>query len=273
MKHNKLYLSGFIILVAMMACVIPSQTPQLAPTADPNVIATFIAGTAQASAQQTEQANLIVAPTPTIVPTETPVETAVVSAQGTSLETQADRSILFTDHKVGIQVTFPAGWLTMRVGEPEYYLAAEKVGTQNAWFLEEIASLQTLDLNVFRLHADDLHPEHVLNNVLPKINIVFRQDDKRTLKQIEADELTLIKRSVKNGHKYLSSDFQVLSGLEVLIFQSQWGSESPTTHYTGAFFKVPSGTVFIDFYVPSEQQAALEPEREQVVQSIRLLTP
>jgi hypothetical protein len=124
------------------------------------------------------------------------------------------------------------------------------------------------------LHAYDLHPEHVLNDILPKINVVFREGDERTLRQIEADERTSIQRSVKNGHKHLSSDFQVLSGVEVLIFQEQWDAISfPTAHAKGTFFKVSGGTVFIDFMIASEQQEALEPEWKQVVESITLITP
>lgn len=262
MKRKKLYLFCGLFVILAAGC---GQPVQAVPTVDSSARETALAGTALAA---------FGTPTPIPSPTETPVPTAVVSSQGTSLLIQEDQTTLFTDHKAGIQLTFPAGWLAMRVGEPEYYMAAEKVGTQNTWFLEEIASLQTLDLNVFRLHAYDLHPEHVLNNALPKINVVFLQEDKRTLRQIEADERTLIKRSVKKGHKHLSSDFQVLSELEVLIFQSQWDAISfPTTHYRGTFFKVPAGTVVLDFYIASEQQDSMELEWKQIVESISMLSP
>jgi hypothetical protein len=264
MKSKILYLFlGLLVMVASTeAC---GQAVQVVPTVDTSARATSLAGTAVAAFGTA---------TPIPSPTETPVPTAVVSAQGTSLVAQADGSILFTDHKAGIQMTFPAGWLAIRGGEPEFYMAAEKVGTQNEWFLEEIAWLQSLDLNVFRLHAYDLHPEHVLNDILPKINVVFREGDERTLRQIESDERTSIQRSVKNGHKHLSSDFQVLSGVEVLIFQEQWDAISfPTAHAKGTFFKVSGGTVFIDFMIASEQQEALEPEWKQVVESITLIAP
>jgi hypothetical protein len=263
MKPNKLYLflNVLIILMAIVAC---EQSGPPVPTVDSSARETSLAGTALAFGTAT--------PSPT--PTKTSVPTAVVSSQRTSLVIREDQTTLFTDHKVGIQLAFPEGWLALRVGESEYYMASEKVGTQNTWFLEEIASLQTLDPNVFRLHAYDLHPEHVLNNALPKINVVFLQEDKRTLRQIEADERTLVKRSVQKGHKHLSSDFQVLSGLEVLIFQSQWDAISyPTTHYKGTFFKVPGGTVVIDFYIASEQQDSMELEWKQIVESISMLSP
>ena len=262
MKRKKLYLFCGLFVILAAGC---GQPVQAVPTVDSSARETALAGTALAA---------FGTPTPIPSPTETPVPTAVVSSQGTSLLIQEDQTTLFTDHKAGIQVTFPSGWLAIRVGEPEYYMAAEKVGTQNTWFLEEIASLQTLDFNVFRLHAYDLHPEHVLNNALPKINVVFLQEDKRTLRQIEADERTLIKRSVKKGHKHLSSDFQVLSELEVLIFQSQWDAISfPTTHYRGTFFKVPAGTVVLDFYIASEQQDSMELEWKKIVESISMLSP
>ena len=264
MKSKKIYLFIGLLIVMVLAGAC-SQATQVVPAVDTSARATSLAGTAVAAFGTA---------TFTPSPTKTSVPKAVVSSQGTSLMPQEDGSTLFTDHKAGIQVTVPFGWLAIRGGEPEYYMAAEKVGTQNDWFLEEIASLQTLNLDVFRLHAYDLHPEHALNNTLPKINVVFLQEDERTLRQIEADERTLIKRSVQNGHKYLSSDFQELSGLEVLIFQSQWDAISfPTTHYKGTFFKVPAGTVFIDFMIASEQQEALEPEWKQIVESFTLLTP
>ena len=264
MKSKKKYLFTGLLIVMLSAAACGQAAPAV-PTIDTSARATSLAGTAVAAFGTA---------TPIPSPTETRVPTPVVSAQGTSLVTQADGSVFFVDNKAGIQMTFPAGWLAMRVGEPEYYIAAEKVGTQNEWFLEEIAWLQSLNLDVFRLHAYDLHPEHVLNDILPKINVVFIQEDERTLRQIEADERTLIKRSVKNGHKHLSSDFQVLSGLDVLIFQSQWDAISfSAAHYKGTFFKVPAGTVVLDFYIASEQQEALEPEWKQVVESITLLNP
>jgi hypothetical protein len=263
MKNNKQFLFwSLLVMLVLAGC---GQRAQAVPTIDSSARATALAGTAIAA---------FGTPTPIPSPTATLVPTAVVSAQGTSLAPQADGTVLFTDHKAGIQMTFPSGWLTIRGGEPEYYLAAEKVGTQNTWFLEEIASLQSLDLSLFKLHAYDLHPEHGLNDTLPKINVVFQQGDERTLRQIEYDERISIQSSHHKGHKHLSSDFQVFSGLEVLIFQSQWDALSfPATHSRGTFFKVPGGTVFIDFYIASEQLEVVEPEWKQIVESITLLTP
>src|SRR5690349_17126208 len=101
---------GLFLLMAVFACVIPGQVATPAPAADANALSTFIAGTAQALAVQTEQAVTLLAPTMTAsaVPTETLTPTPEISLEKTSLVTQGDQSAVFTDHKAGIQITFPS---------------------------------------------------------------------------------------------------------------------------------------------------------------------
>ena len=164
--------------------------------------------------------------------------------------------------------------MPIRVGEPEYYAASEKWGTKNAWFLEEIGWIQNLDVNVFRVNAYDTEPNHLFYGTFPKISVVFHQGDTHTLKQIEANEKRLIETSVQSGHKFLSSSFQESSaGLQILVFQSQWKSGAYDTHYTGTFFQVPAGLMFIDFYIPSDHQEDMKPELAQILESITLFTP
>ena len=106
MNRNNLYLrlSGFVILLAITACALPGQKAQPAPTStfDP-VMATSIVSTIQASTRLTEQSY-----TPTPIPTETPIPTPVISSYGTSLTKHDDGSALFTDHRAGVQILFPA---------------------------------------------------------------------------------------------------------------------------------------------------------------------
>lgn len=266
--------STFVLLLAMIACALPGRINQPQANTSPDRIGTAVAGTAQASAKQTEQASLVTN-TPIIVPTQTFISQGVISSYGTSLVRLEDGSTQFKDHRAGVQITFPSNWLPVRPGEPEYYEAWEKEGIKNQWVLEEIASIQNLDLDVFRVNAYDMHPEHLFYDTLPKINVVFRQGDARTLKQVEADEKRMAENSIQSGHKFLSSSFQETSGgLHVLIFQAQWKAQSyDLTHYTGTFFQVPTGIMFIDFYIPSDHKEAVESERAQIVESITLFTP
>ena len=275
MNRNNIYLrlSSFMILTAIMACAIPGQKAQPVPTStfDP-VMATSIVGTVQASTRLTEQSY-----TPTPIPTETLIPTPVISSYGTSLTKRDDGSALFTDHRAGIQILFPANWLAMRVGEPEYYQAWEKEGAQNPNLLDAITSIQNLDLNTFRITAYDIHPEHVLYDNIPKINIVFLQGDSRTLKKVDYDERT--RTSILKDYKSLPSEFKKTStDLEILIISHQWQSTATANqpyigYYKGIVFKVPDGTMFIDLFIPLDQKEPLELELDQIVDSVTLLNP
>lgn len=279
-----------LLLLTIFACVVPGQAVPPISTLGPGGVETAIASTAQAAAQQTAQAN----PPPTEPPellaqpslppeeilpaTELPIQFSpspeVISSYETSLVKLADGSTQFRDYRAGVQIIFPPGWLLMRQGEPEFYEAWDKLGSQNQWFLEEIGSIQSLDLNLFRVSAYDTHPEHTYRDTFPKINVVFLKGDTRTLKEVDANEKMMIERSVQAGHKHLSSDYQQVAGLDVLLFQSQWDSVLfPTVHYKGMFFKVPAGLMVIDFFTASEQQEMMTPEWTQIVESITLFTP
>src|SRR5258706_11337230 len=106
MKRNILYLifNALVILTAITACVLPGRKIPTAPTIDPSILATHAAGTAQASAEQTQQASI---PTP-IPPTSTP---KVSPTTGTSLVILENKSTLFIHPKARIQITILPGWL------------------------------------------------------------------------------------------------------------------------------------------------------------------
>ena len=267
-------LGALVLVLAIVGCVLPGRIGQPAPVTSPDLVQTSVAGTAQAAANQTEQAGPVTS-TPMIAPTEHLPSPEVISSSGTSLVKLEDGSTQFKDYRAGIQIIFPSNWMPIRVGESEYYAASEKWGTQNPWFLEEIGWIQSLDVNLFRVNAYDTEPAHLFYGTFPKINVVFHQGDTRTLKQVEADEKKIIANSVKSGDKFLSSSFQETpSGIPILVFQSEWKAQSyDMAHDTGTFFKVPTGMIFIDFYIPSDQQEAMEPERAQIVESITLFTP
>ena len=274
-NHLSQTLGTLVLVLAMIACILPGRMAQPAPGKSPDLIPTSVAGTALAAAKQTEQTGLVTSSTPIIAPTEHLPTPEAISSSGTSLVKLEDGSTQFKDYRAGIQIIFPSHWMPIRVGESEYYAAAEKWGTQNAWFLEEIGWIQSLDVNVFRVNAYDTEATHLFYGTFPKINVIFHQGDTRTLKQVEADEKKIIENSAKSGDKFLSSSFQETPGsLQILIFQSEWKAQSyDMTHYTGTFFKVPTGLVFIDFYIPSDHKEAAESERAQIVESIALFTP
>ena len=265
MKRKELYLFWILFVVALAGCGRPVQA---VPTVDSSPRETALAGTALAAFGTA---------TFTPVPTETPVPTVSVSYYGTSVIKHEDGSTVFVDKKANIQITFPANWLAMRVGEPEFYQAWENEAAGSPALLDAITSIQNLDLNRFRITAFDMNPEHMLHENLPKITVVFIQDDDRTLRRIEYDERTA--KSILKDYKFLPSKFQTTpDGLEILIIQHQWEASSDKTqpytgYYRGVLFKVPNGTVAIDLFIPMEQKELFEPELDQIVSSVTLSEP
>lgn len=269
-NYFHLGLSIFFSLSVIAACTGNKPPVPIVPTTDLKKFEASVASTAQALTKQ--------AAIPTATPAVITTATAVISSYGTSLTKLTDGSALFTDQRAGVQITFPANWLAMRVGEPEYYQAWEGPAAGNLILLDAITSAQNLDLNTYRIVAFDIDPDHVLYENIPKINVVFVQGDVRTLRQVEYDERT--QSSILKGYKFLPSEFKkTSSGLEVLILKHQWEATTSTTHetytgyYKGFLFKVPDGTVAIDLFIPLDQQEPLELELDQIIDGVTLLNP
>jgi hypothetical protein len=270
MYHNKrhFHLSGFFaILMAIMACALPGQTvsPQI-PTIDPNTLATSVAGTAQASVQLTQQASI-----PTSIPATSTPRISPITA--TSLGKLEDQSTLFIDHKAGIQLTIPAGWLPVRANEDEYYKAFSlDVVLSNPLINDRITKLASLNTDNFRVEAIDIRPEHLGNGFISIMDVIFQPGDLRTLEKWAQAERN--KKSPLKGHKFLSSKIQeTADGTRVLVIEESWPNGDVTTYYRGVFFSLPTGTIVLDFYTSLDFKDTVFPEFEQVVNSLTALTP
>jgi hypothetical protein len=264
----------FILLLVTLACALPAQTTST-PVKNPSSVETSLASTARALAQQTETAQGFT-PTPSVVPTKTLTPTPKVSSSGTSLETLADGSTRFTDHTAGFRVVFPAGWLAIRVGEPEYYQAWDKEAAKNPVFQDIFASMQNTDPNQFRVTAIDIRSA-VTYQTFSRMDVVFAPNDIRPLNEV---------RIVQTNRKLPFSKFRLLSsslaktpdGLEVAIIEFQWESASPEniiflTYHREVLFKVASGTASLQFTTGLSEKDKVLPEFEKVIGSVDSLTP
>jgi len=265
-NNPHLRLSGFVILMAIMACAIPGQKAGPAPSATPNPMATSIAGTLQASLRLTEQAY-----TPTPIPaTSTPLISPIT---GTSLGKLEDQSAVFTDYKAGIQLTIPAGWLLVRPNEDEYYKAYSlDIVLANPLISDRLTKLQSSNTDHFRLEAIDIRPEHLGGGFISVIDVIFQPDDFRTLEKWAEAERN--KKSPLKGHKFLSSKIQqTADGTRVLVIEESWPNDDVTTYYRGVFFSLATGTIVLDFYTSLEFKDTVFPDFEQVVNSLTLPNP
>lgn len=279
MNQNYLHhtLSTLVILMAIVACVLPGQAVQPAPGMDPLTIESAVAGTAEAAAQQTEQANPIPA-TATIAPTATITPTPKISLAGTALVVQQDQSTLFIDHKVGFQLVIPAGWLATRINEDEYWRAfALDVVVANPPISERLSHMQINNPDYFRLNAIDIRPGHIVNGMISDITVILQPaETATTLEEWVKVERRRINTKLMAGEKLISLEFQqTTNGTRVLVVEESWNytASEGKVFLRRVFFGFPSGVVSVDFQTYLDFKEVVLPDFEQVVNSLTLLNP
>ena len=265
MKSKKIYLFlGLLVMVASAgACGRPSTIPT-GPTIDSSARETSLAGTAIAAFGTA---------TPIPSPTKTPVPTPKISNYGTSLVIHDDGSALFIDHKAGIQLTIPAGWLPIRVNEDEFYKAYSlDVVVQNPVIADRLTATQSANLDFHRLDAIDIRDGHIPNGIITVINVVFQENDKRSLENWYKAESARKKPFV--GYKFITASYPYLDdGTRVLQIEEKWNGEKGIIYYRGIFFSMPSGTLVLDFYTDMDFKDTVLPDFEQVISGLTLLNP
>lgn len=267
-QHLPQVLIGCAFLFAMVGC-----GPQSAPITNPPGVETSLAGTAKALAKQTEAANPFTA-TPSVTPTVTPTPTPKISLNGTSLIIREDQSALFVDHKAGIQLIIPAGWMPVRVNEDEYYQAfTSEVVLANPALNERLTQIQGSDLDTFRLDAFDIREGHIPNGVISDINVIFQAGDTRSLEkwwQAEANH----RKPFKNFRFVTMGYPKTADGTRVLMLEQTWSKDqSNTIFYRRVLFSLPTGALALDFYTHNDFKDTVLPDFEAVVNSVTLLNP
>ncbi len=265
MNPRSLYslIAAFIMLSTLSSC----KNSQ-APVVNPPAVETSLASTALAFAKQTESANPRTA-TPSPTPADTPTPTPQVSVNGTSLLKQEDGSALFVDHKAGIQLQIPEGWLPLRVNEDEYYQAfTSDIAASNPAISERLTQIQDADLKTFRLDAIDTRDGHTVNGILSDINVIFYAGDNRNLEQLAQAEAKR-KFPFKN-YMYFNRGYPKLeNGTRVLLIERTWSKDQTGKVFNRAvFYPLPSGVLELDLYSNKEFKDTILPEFEQLVNSV-----
>jgi len=269
MKQKRVYQSiiGFVLLFTLVGC----GKSQPTSVTNPPGVETSLASTARALAQLTETANPFTA-TPSVTPTVTLTPTPKISLNGTSLVIREDGSALFIDHKAGIQLTIPAGWMPVRVSEDEYYNAfTSKAVLANPALSERLTQIQDADLDNFRLDALDIRDGHIPGGIISDFSVVFQPGDTRTLEKWAQAEGN--RKSPFKNYRLLSMGYpKTADGTRVLVIEQTWSKDqSHSIFHRAVFFSLPTGTVVLDFYSNKEFKDTVLPDFEQVVNSVTLL--
>jgi len=271
MKPTFLYsfLIGSFILGFASGC----ERSAPAPVVNPPGVETSLASTARAFAKQTEAANPFTAtPSPTATLTLTP--TPKISLNGMSLAVKEDKSTLFTDHRLGYQLTIPPGWMPIRINEDEFYKAfAQDFVLENPMISNFLTNLEKQDPDHFRLSLLDMQPEHTDAGLATAITVVLQADDGRTLDDWAKTKSA--RASTMAGYQFISSQFaETPSGERVLVREEKWDAVTIGKRFSRrVFFALPAGILTVDLETNFDSKETVIPEFEQIVNNLTFFNP
>ena len=270
MKIKK-YIAGSVLFLAMLACAGQPAVPAF----DPNSIPTLVVLTANAAMAQTAAA---APPTPTPVPTEFATPTPRISLSGTLLFLRDDQTTVFTDHRTGIELIVPAGWLSVRTNEPEYYDAWVLPELSDPAFQHALANIQGVNPDEVRLTILDTQEGHLLGGFVTNIGLFWYENNDFSLendKDLRASADSLSENMP--GLKVLSSKLSANSGgipIGINTFKMSMKTaegENKVIYFKQVFVKTRTGVLAITLTTPEELKEMVFPAFDAMIEAMTLV--
>ncbi len=265
MKRDSLRraLSTFVILIAMVACVLPSQTIPSTPGVDSNAVSTAVAGTAQAAAQATAV-----------------VQPAATSRKGTEIKQVADGTTQYSDYDAGFEISFPVGWLAVRPNTEEFNAALAKNGAVNKVLHDQMTTdLAGYQADYDRLYAYALRPDIKKNVLFGFAKLVWASKDATSLDSATVGELVRGLEAPGGIPGFRADLAQVREEGAVKMIEigghfalnNSEGTAIP--FYTTIIFFKPSSnsTARITFSFLEEQHAQISTDVKSIAESIKII--
>jgi len=260
----KIYIAGSVLFLITLACV-----SQAVPTAiDPSTIPTIVVMTANAAMAKTAAA---ASPTPTPVPTESATATPRISLSGTLLFLRDDQTTVFTDHRTGIELIIPAGWLAVRINEPEYYDAWVLPELSDPAFQRSLTNIRNLNPNESRLFAFDVQEGHLQGGFVTNINLLWNENEDMSLDndtdlQGAADSITQADLDI------LTTDVSVTSsGIPIGVITSKRAGTTMESFHKQVFVKALTGTLLITFTTSKDLKKTILPTFDAMIETMTLV--
>ncbi len=264
MKRDSLRraLSIFVMLIAMVACVLPGQTIQSTPGIDSKAVSTAVAGTAQAAAQATAT-----------------VQPAATSRKGTQIEQAADGIANYSDYDAGFKISFPVGWLVVRPNAEEFNATLAKNGAINQVLHDQMtADLAGYQADYDRLYAYMLRPDIEKNALFGFAKLVWASKDATSIDNPTVGELVRGLEAPGGIPGFRADTAQVREDGAVKIIEigghfalnNKEGTAIP--FYTTIIFFKPSSnsTARITFSFLEEYHTQISMDVKSIVESIRI---
>lgn len=263
MKHKYVQsvASLLVILIAVVACVLPGQATQPAPTIDLSAMETAAASTAQVAATQTEQAK---------------PDTATPRPTGLLKEEQSDGATLFSDYDGGYQITFPEGWTVVIPEEEDISEALSTIPEREENISKLIEAARSADVNnMIRAFGFNLKAQQ--GEYTPNINI-SRNTNSLLLAASLKDlvDATVAYYPSMNMEVISSGVKKTASGMEMGVIEAQWtmnapGGEKIDLQQKQVMFKSEGGVVILTFSTVRDATVDLTADVDEVIESFKLL--
>ena len=266
---SRLRLSGIILLLAGVACVLPGQATQPTSAISPNTIETAVAGTLQAGATQTAIAQILVVETPP-------------GSKGTVIEQVQDGTTKYTDHDAGFEITFPAGWLAVRPNSDEFNAALANEGASNSMLHDQMTSdMAGYEADYDRLYSYIVRPDIEKNVIFGFSKLAWNPKDATP---IDNDAMGRLVRDLETSGAipgFRANVVQLREDLNVKMVEigGNWmmrdGQGGSIPFYSTIIFFKPSSdsTARITFTYLQDYKTQISTDVHAVMGSIRLIEP
>lgn len=235
-KHIQFLLSAVVVLMGAAGCALPGQGTQPASDSNLNTISTTIAGTVRAAATVTALAE--------------PVETRAPGRTGTAIEQAEDGTTKYSDYDGGFEVTYPAGWLSVRPNSEEFDAALANEAAVNTMLYDQMnADLSEHD-EFDRLYAYIIRPDLEDNVIFGFSTLSWDPDDPAPIDSVSLGKLVRELESASSGLPGFRADTVQLhedGDIKMAEIGGHWmmsdGQGGTIPFYTtGIYFKPTSST-------------------------------
>lgn len=264
--------STFVILIAIVACVLPTQSIRPMPTLNPDAIGTAVAGTVQAQAVATEP-----------VSTQSAGTEIPAGITGTAIEQMQDGTTKYSDYDGGFEVTFPAGWLAVRPNSEEFNASLAKEAKANSMLHDQMAADQTeYDAQFDRLYSYILRPDIKKNVLFGFSNLGWDPDDPAPLDSVGMGKLVRELESAAGGIPGFRADTAQLhedGDIKMVEIGGHWmmsdGQGGVVPFYSTIIFFKPTNdsTVRMNFTYLEDYHIPISTDILSITASIKLLEP
>ena len=267
-----------LLLISTLACAIPGlDAPDPVPF-DPGALSTVVGLTANAAVTQTA---LVAQPLSTEVVSGDVAPPGLTESAATSLELLPDGSTKYTDNEVGIEVIFPAGWLTLRANSDEFNSALKKEALKN----ELLRAQMELDLAEYhpgmdRLYSYPLRPDIEKNTAFGFSKLRWDSEDSVLVNESSMGEFVRGLESsgaipgLRVDTAQLYENGNQVKVIEIggqFSFSNDLGEVIPF-YYSAVFFKpTNSSTVRISLVYLKDYKLPIYEDVKLVINSIKLL--